>query len=306
MAMTGVLRPGYVQIRVLDMDDAIVHYRDRLGLDEVMTHDDGRFFLKGYDEFEHHSVILREADEPGMDVMALKVLDNATLSDYANKLDDAGVPTTEIEAGAEPALGRQIAFETPSGHTFHLYADMEHSDDGPQTFNPNVWQREPRGMGATRFDHCLLYGPEIRKTTELFCDLFDFKVAEKVELGEGALASWISCSMKAHDIAFVENPEKGRFHHAAFYLESVNAVMHSGDIMAYYDIPLDIGPTRHGITRGQTIYFFDPSGNRNEVFAGGYTYYPDHPTREWEADQLGKGIFYYERELNPAFLSVYT
>jgi len=26
------------------------------------------------------------------------------------------------------------------------------------------------------------------------------------------------------------------------------------------------GPTRHGITRGQTIYFFDPSGNRNESF----------------------------------------
>jgi catechol 2,3-dioxygenase len=27
-------------------------------------------------------------------------------------------------------------------------------------------------------------------------------------------------------------------------------------------------PARHGITRGTTIYFFDPAGNRNEVFAG--------------------------------------
>ena len=76
--------------------------------------------------------------------------------------------------------------------------------------------------------------------------------------------------------------------------------------MAYYDIPIDVGPTRHGITRGQTIYFFDPCGNRNEVFAGGYTYYPDNPTRSWTPDQIGKGIFYYERELNDAFLSVYT
>ena len=24
------------------------------------------------------------------------------------------------------------------------------------------------------------------------------------------------------------------------------------------------------LTRGKTIYFFDPSGNRNEAFAGGY------------------------------------
>ena len=34
------------------------------------------------------------------------------------------------------------------------------------------------------------------------------------------------------------------------------------------DVPIDFGPTRHGITRGITIYFFDPAGNRNEVFAG--------------------------------------
>ena len=29
MAMTGVLRPGYIQIRVLDMDAALSHYIDR-------------------------------------------------------------------------------------------------------------------------------------------------------------------------------------------------------------------------------------------------------------------------------------
>ena len=69
---------------------------------------------------------------------------------------------------------------------------------------------------------------------------------------------------------------------------------------------VDIGPTRHGITRGQTIYFFDPSGNRNEVFSGGYTYYPDIPTRTWDEKEIGKGIFYYERQLNDAFLSVVT
>ena len=54
-------------------------------------------------------------------------------------------------------------------------------------------------------------------------------------------------------------------------------VGHAADIIARYNIALDIGPTRHGITRGQTIYFFDPSGNRNEVFSGGYIHYPDHP-----------------------------
>ena len=40
------------------------------------------------------------------------------------------------------------------------------------------------------------------------------------------------------------------------------------------------------------------------MFAGGYTYYPDNPTRTWDETQVGKGIFYYERQINDAFLSV--
>ena len=70
--------------------------------------------------------------------------------------------------------------------------------------------------------------------------------------------------------------------------------------------PSTSGPTRHGITRGTTIYFFDPSGNRNEVFAGGYTTYKDFPTITWTADQLTKGIFYIGREMKDTFLSALT
>ena len=117
---------------------------------------------------------------------------------------------------------------------------------------------------------------------------------------------WLSSSTKSHEIAFVEHPDPGKFHHVSFLLESWNDVGHAADIISRYDISRDVGPTRHGITRGQTIYFFDPSGNRNEVFSGGYTYFPDHPTRVWTPDQLGKGIFYYEKELNDRFLGVVT
>ena len=73
------------------------------------------------------------------------------------------------------------------------------------------------------------------------------------------------------------------------------------------DVPIDIRPTRHGITRGTTIYFFDPSGNRNEVFAGlGYRVHKDFPTINWTVDQLAKGIFYHARELNERFTTVFT
>ena len=80
----------------------------------------------------------------------------------------------------------------------------------------------------------------------------------------------------------------------------------AADLFSMDDVPIDVGPTRHGITRGQTVYFFDPSGNRNEVFAGGYLAYPDRPMHVWTPEALGKGVFYHSRELNDAFTSVLT
>jgi catechol 2,3-dioxygenase len=99
---------------------------------------------------------------------------------------------------------------------------------------------------------------------------------------------------------------QGKLHHFAFRLGDWTEVGRAADLFSMDDVPIDVGPTRHGITRGQTVYFFDPSGNRNEVFAGGYLAYPDRPMNVWTPDALGKGVFYHARELNDAFTSVLT
>ncbi len=78
MALNGVLRPGIAQLRVLDMDAAIKHYVEIVGLDVVSTGDDGRVYLKAWDEFDRHSVILRKADTAGIDLFAFKVDSDAS------------------------------------------------------------------------------------------------------------------------------------------------------------------------------------------------------------------------------------
>ncbi len=79
-----------------------------------------------------------------------------------------------------------------------------------------------------------------------------------------------------HQLAVLAGPQ-GKLHHFAFRLGDWVEVGRAADLFSMDDVPIDIGPTRHGITRGQTVYFFDPSGNRNEVFAGGYLAYRDRP-----------------------------
>jgi catechol 2,3-dioxygenase len=76
--------------------------------------------------------------------------------------------------------------------------------------------------------------------------------------------------------------------------------------MSMNKVSIDIGPTRHGITRGTTIYAFDRSGNRFETFCGGYDFYPDMKPITWTWEDVGPGIFYHDRKLNDRFLSVVT
>lgn len=307
MAMTGVLRPGFIQLRVLDIPSSVEHYVDRIGLYKVGESSDGRVYLKARDEFDHHSVVLRKADQAGLDVFAFKVDSDDTLNAFEKRIQAAGVAVDHVAAGEQPGIGRRIGFLIPSGHRIELYAHADLAEMRPATLNPDVWDEQPHGMEARRFDHGLLYGPNIDQVEKFFCDVLDFKVTERVDLPEtGTLAIWLTCSLKAHDIAFVNHAEPGKFHHVAFELENWNDIGRAADIITRYNISIDIGPTRHGITRGQTIYFFDPSGNRCETYCGGITFYPDHPVRKWNDKELGKGIFYYERALNDRFLTVLT
>ena len=162
-------------------------------------------------------------------------------------------------------------------------------------------------MQVYRFDHVLLYGPNIIETTKIFTDVLGFDLTERVLTPEGEMnVTFVSCSNKAHDLAFVEYPEPNKLHHVSFMLMTWEEVLRAADLMSMHDISIDIGPTRHGITRGRTIYFFDPSGNRNEVFCGDYTWYPDREPITWTAEELGRAIFYHDRRLNENFLSVVT
>jgi len=308
MGFNGTLRPGLVQMRVLDLDKTLDFYVNVLGLDEVGRTADGRVMLKAYDEFDHHSVTLRLADEAGLDFVAFKVTCPETLEDIKEKTIAFGYEVSEIAADSDqPGFGKRYSWVISTGHTFQVFSDVELAAKTPQLRNPDIWSTPPRGMGAVRMDHFLLYGPNVAEA-ERFCkEVFGMFVPEVCNAPDGSrVASWITSSNKPHDLAFVEYPAAAKIHHLGFYLNDWRDVGDAADLIAINRLKLDIGPTRHAITRGHSIYFWEPSGNRIEVYAGGYTAYPDNPQRIWDFDQLGRGLFYFSGELIPSFLEIVT
>nr|WP_293612652.1 VOC family protein [Ponticaulis sp.] len=111
MGMTGVLRPGHAQVRVLNLEESIKFYTDVMGMVETGRDDQGRVYFKCWDERDHNSYIIREAETPGIDFFAFKVLDAATLDQLDKDLNDYGLSTERIPRAS--CLKRESAYVSP-------------------------------------------------------------------------------------------------------------------------------------------------------------------------------------------------
>lgn len=313
----SIMRIGHVNLRVMDMAKALNHYENVIGLIRSDEDKSGNVYLRGWDEWDKYSVILTPSDQAGMNYVAYKCEKDEELDHFAAAIRDYGVEVEELPAGELPDCGRALRFEIPSGHTMCLYAEKTFVGKSVGTTNPAPWPIDVKGCGAHWLDHVLLVAPldppngvnKVAENASFLSACLGFRLTEQVMAGPDQdiqACAFLTVSNTPHDIAFVPGPTAG-FHHAAFYLDGWGDVLKAADIMAMNKVKMDVTPNRHGITRGETIYFFDPSGNRNETFAGlGYNAQPDMPVITWTEDQLGRAIFYHSGELNEAFTTVYT
>jgi catechol 2,3-dioxygenase len=301
----GILRLSHVDIAVTDLDLAAAYYTEVMGMLEV-ERDDNSVYLKCWDEVDHHSLRISYAPRVGFDLMSFKVLREDDLAELEKAVGKYGFPVERVSKGASIGQGESIRFETPSGQIMELVHDVEKVGRATGSLNPVPFFEGGRGIAPPRMDHLLVTAEEVGESTKFFTDVLGFRVTEQLLDGDGhQAATWMERSHSPHDLAIVSGPNGG-LHHFAYWLDDWDHVRKSADILAYNGIQIDVGPTRHGITRGNTIYFFDPLGTRNEVFTGGYRPDPDFPTITWTEDNIGRAVFYYEGELNERFMKVHT
>jgi catechol 2,3-dioxygenase len=313
----GVMRIGHASLKVMDLDQALRHYENVLGMKRTFEDGNGNVYLKCWDEWDRYSLILTPADSAGMNHVAYKVEKEEDLDELQRKIEAWGVATEMLDAGCLPSTGRMLRFNLPSGHEMRLYATKELVGTEVGSLNPDPWPDNLRGAGAHWLDHCLLMcemNPAagintVADNARFMTQALDFYTTEQVMVGPDAsiqAAAFMTRTTTPHDIAFVGGASSG-LHHISFFLDSWHDVLKAADVMAKTKTRIDVAPTRHGITRGETIYFFDPSGNRNETFAGlGYLAQRDRPVTTWSEDKLWSGIFYHTGEAVPSFTEVYT
>jgi catechol 2,3-dioxygenase len=93
-------------------------------------------YFKAWDERDHNSIVLRQAESAGVDFVGYKVLDRAILEKLERDLREFGIKTERIAAGEMLETGERVRFQLPTGHLFELYAVKNHVGNGLGSTEP--------------------------------------------------------------------------------------------------------------------------------------------------------------------------
>lgn len=307
----AVSRIGYVSLFVTDLEAARRHYVEVVGLRQTARDDLGRLYLQAADNQDHHCLILAAARHAGIDHVAFKVGEVENLAEAQAAVQARGMAVREVPAGDVLGSGAAIAFTLPSGQEMRLLHHLDKIGYATGMRNPNPAPPHGKpGARTTHLDHLLLAGERPADTAQFLIEVLDFNLSEQVVDPAGnVVAAFTTCSHTMHDLAIASGPN-GRLHHIAFGVESRSDVINAVDIMKEAGTTLmEYGPTRHGVSGVTTIYFFDPAGNRNEVYNGAYQAggVPGLiPPIVWQAQEFPRGAFYYESVVPESFFAEVT
>ncbi len=277
-----------------DPDGTLWFFTKLLGLYE--THREGQsVYLRAYEDPYQWSIKITEAPQPGLGHAALRTTSAEALDRRAKSLQDSNVDIawTEDEFG----YGKTLQFDSPDGHHFSLVWEVE-KYQAPPELRSKILSRASKkplqGLPVKRLDHVNLLASDVTPVKESFERHLGFHTRERVVDGNVEVGAWMSTNILGHEVACLRDflGERGKLHHVAMFYGIPQHNIDAAEMFRDYDIQIECGPDKHGITQSSFLYVFEPGGNRIELFGDtGFLYFePDYQTRTWQMSDIDTGL----------------
>ncbi len=285
----NVLRAAHIEFRVTDLGRARAFYVDLLGFVES-GHDADRVYLRGYEERDHHSLVLRRAPSPGVGHMAYRVASEEDLDGLERLCRQRGLPLRWVHE-AEAGVGRALRVQDPSGLPVEFFHRCAHVERLLQRFDLY------RGAFVMRLDHFNCQVPDVAPAARWYQKDLGFGCSEYTESADDPprlWAIWLRRKQNVHDLALMSGLGP-RVHHAAFWVQDQQSVLRACDILAAAGQPgrIERGPGRHGLSNAFFLYLRDPDNNRIELYTGDYLIAdPDWQPVRWSLDDPRRATFW--------------
>ena len=276
-----IMRAAFVELQVTDLAASEHFYAELLGM-IVSARTGDAVYLRGWEERQHHSLILRQAPVPTAARLGFRVGSEHDL----DRLDEhfAGMHLTArwLPAGSDPGVGRSLRVWDPFGYPLEFFHAIEQCETQHQRFDLH------RGAPILRFDHLNLHAPRVEETFRFWLEL-GFRCSEYISTDgddERITGAWLLRKPTVHDVALTAGTGP-RLHHFAYWIAEPAGVLRACDQLAggYHSEVIERGPGRHGVSNAFFVYLRDPDGHRIELYSCDYyTGDPDHKPLRWSVN----------------------
>ena len=307
----AIAQLAHVELLTPKPQESLDFFTKLLGM-QVTESEGQSVYLRGYEDFYHHSLKLTEAPEPGLGHLGWRTVSPDALEERAAALTNTeyGLGWTEDSIGH----GRAYAFVDADGHRGELFWEVEYFTCPKALKSPLVNRPQARpiqGVPVRRLDHVNLMCADVTPNKKFYEDLLTFRTRERIQMDDGMeMGAWMSVSILAHEVALMRDMtgSRGRFHHVAFWYGIPQHLSDAAEILAEAGVQIEAGPGKHGITQALFMYVFEPGGNRVELFGdSGYLILdPDWKTVTWEEKDLELGVVVYGSKLPDTYFTYGT
>src|SRR5208282_1258929 len=208
----NVVRSSHVELGVRDLGRSRAFYVDCLGL-LVSDETADALYLRGVEERNHHSIVLRRSREPEARALGFKLASEDDLDRAAVWFGRRNLPTAFPEL---PHQGRTLRTADIFGTPIDLYARMDQAQSMLQKYATH------QGARIQRIDHLNCFTPDVQASYDFHSEL-GFRLTEYSETdGDDPKlwAVWLHRKGNVHDLAFT-NGVGPRLHHVGLWVPGV-------------------------------------------------------------------------------------
>ena len=285
---------AHVELLTPRLEESTRFFVEIMGMVESGRNADS-VYLRGWDDYEHHSLQLTAASLPGIGHYALRASSPQALQRRVVVLEKTGLGLgwKDESVGHGPAY----CFTDPDGHKMEIYYETEWYKP-PDNLRPALKNQASRfpdnGIGLRRIDHINLLAKDVRANRIFMQEALGGRMTEQVIFDDGSeKASWITFTNKSYDVAISEDwtGARGRLHHITYAVDSREAILRAADICLEYGVFMETGPHKHAIQQTFFLYVYEPGGNRFEIANAGARLIlaPDWQTIVWSEAERKKG-----------------
>jgi catechol 2,3-dioxygenase len=285
---------AHVEMLTPKLEESVRFFVDVMGMIESDRKDES-VYLRGWDDYEHHTLQLTASAKPGLGHYAFRTVSPQALQRRVDAVEKSGLGQGWVENNV--GHGPAYCFTDPDQHHIEIYYETEWYQP-PESLRPALKNQASRytdhGIGLRRLDHINLLAADVRANRNFMQQFLGCRLTEQIIFDDGSeKAAWLTVTNKTYDVAISEDwtGSKGRLHHITYAVDSREDVLRAADICLEHGVFMETGPSKHAIQQTFFLYVYEPGGNRFEIANAGARLMlaPDWQSVVWNEAERKKG-----------------